>query len=135
MQSKSQLGDDLEKRVQYTLTRSFKAIIVTSSTTFGAFLANGLSNIVPIAAFGIWAAWVVMADFLLIITVYPCCIVLWEIYFDNGGMIPFKWEQFLLYKIKLYTLHVFSCFKGNLQNSTPEGGRDYCPPPLASLVR
>ena len=55
----------------YTFKRAFKAILVTSSTTSVAFLANGLSDIVPIRAFGIFAAIIIPVNFVLIILIMP----------------------------------------------------------------
>ena len=55
----------------YAFKRAFKAILVTSSTTSVAFLANGLSEIVPIRAFGIFAAIIIPVNFVLIILIMP----------------------------------------------------------------
>ena len=55
----------------YSFKRSFKAIAVTSSTTAIAFLANALSDIRPIRAFGIFAAIIIPVNFILVILVMP----------------------------------------------------------------
>ena len=70
------LGEDrqleLEKqRLAYTFKRSFRAIAVTSSTTTVAFLANAASDIRPIRAFGIFAAIIVPANFLIVVLLMP----------------------------------------------------------------
>lgn len=55
----------------YSFKRSFNAILVTSSTTAIAFLANALSDIRPIRAFGIFAAIIIPVNFLIVIIVMP----------------------------------------------------------------
>ena len=65
------IADDDKKRMAYAFKRAFKAILVTSSTTSVAFLANGLSEIVPIRAFGIFAAIIIPVNFVLIILIMP----------------------------------------------------------------
>ena len=55
----------------YSWKRSFNAILVTSSTTAIAFLANAGSDIRPIRAFGIFAAIIIPVNFFIIITVIP----------------------------------------------------------------
>ena len=65
----------------YTFKRAFKAILVTSSTTSVAFLANGLSEIVPIRAFGIFAAIIIPVNFVLIIMIIPAIQLIHDNYF------------------------------------------------------
>ena len=67
----SSIAKDDKLRMAYAFKRAFKAILVTSSTTSVAFLANGLSEIVPIRAFGIFAAIIIPVNFLLIILIMP----------------------------------------------------------------
>ena len=55
----------------YAFKRSFKAIAVTSSTTTVAFLANALSDVKPIRAFGIFAAILIPVNFLIVIMIMP----------------------------------------------------------------
>ena len=65
------IANDEKRRTAYAFKRSFRAILVTSSTTAVAFLANAMSDIRPIRAFGIFAAILIPVNFLLIITVMP----------------------------------------------------------------
>ena len=65
----------------YTFKRAFKAILVTSSTTCVAFLANGLSDVVPIRAFGIFAAIIIPVNFVLIILIMPSIQLIHDRYF------------------------------------------------------
>eukprot|EP01084_Bolivina_argentea_P109911 196343_1 len=51
-------------------------MLVTQTTTFFAFLATSVSPIMPISAFGIWAATVVAMNYVLVITVYPSVLVI-----------------------------------------------------------
>lgn len=53
-------------------------MFVTSSTTCVAFLANVFSPIMPIKAFGIFAAIVIPANFLLVCTIFPALIIFEE---------------------------------------------------------
>lgn len=77
------IADDHSRRMSYSFKRSFRAILVTSSTTAIAFLANALSDIRPIRAFGIFAAIIVPVNFLIIILVIPPVQIIHDIYFKN----------------------------------------------------
>ena len=68
------------RRLAYAFKRSFRAIAVTSSTTAFAFLANALSDIRPIRAFGIYAAIIIPVNFLLVILVMPSVQILHDRY-------------------------------------------------------
>ena len=60
-----------------------RAIAVTSSTTAVAFLANAFSPLMPIKAFGIFAALIIMANFWLIVLLFPPAVIFYEAYFDK----------------------------------------------------
>eukprot|EP01084_Bolivina_argentea_P244753 409955_1 len=51
--------EDSMERMSFAFRRAAKAMIVTTATTFFAFMATAFSPIMPIAAFGIWAGCVV----------------------------------------------------------------------------
>merc|ERR1719426_333898 len=51
------------------------AMFVTSFTTMAAFLASGTSTLVDVQSFGIFAAFVIFVDFVLVITWFPACLV------------------------------------------------------------
>ena len=51
--------NDDEQRMTFAYRRASKAMLVTQITTFFAFLATAFSPIIPIKAFGIWAATIV----------------------------------------------------------------------------
>lgn len=65
------IADDNARRMSYTFKRSFRAILVTSSTTAIAFMANALSEIRPIRAFGIFAAIIIPVNFFIVIIMMP----------------------------------------------------------------
>lgn len=67
----------------YTFKRASKAMLATSSTTGAAFLATGLSDIMPISSFGIFAGILIPMNFLLVITYYPASLMVYEYYFKN----------------------------------------------------
>lgn len=64
----------------YTLKRAAKAMFVTSSTTCVAFLANYFSPIMPIKAFGIFAAVIIPVNFLLVCWTFPALVIFEENY-------------------------------------------------------
>lgn len=55
-------------------------MFVTSSTTCVAFLANYFSPIMPIKAFGIFAAIIIPVNYILVIWIFPALIILEENY-------------------------------------------------------
>lgn len=65
------IAADESRKLAYAYKRSFRAIAVTSSTTAVAFLANALSDLRPIRAFGIFAAILIPVNFLIVIFMMP----------------------------------------------------------------
>ena len=65
----------LKKRMSYTFKRASKAMFVTSSTTCVAFLANYFSPIMPIKAFGIFAAIIIPVNYLMVCWIFPALII------------------------------------------------------------
>lgn len=53
-------------------------MFVTSFTTAAAFLATGFSEIMPISAFGYFAALLILSNYLLAITMFPAMVILWH---------------------------------------------------------
>eukprot|EP01029_Cantina_marsupialis_P020736 TRINITY_DN4883_c0_g2_i1.p1 TRINITY_DN4883_c0_g2~~TRINITY_DN4883_c0_g2_i1.p1 ORF type:complete len:896 (-),score=296.27 TRINITY_DN4883_c0_g2_i1:443-3130(-) len=68
----------LQTRMAYTWKRASKAMLVTSFTTFAAFMATGISDIKPISAFGQYSAVLVIVNFMLVCTYFPCCVATWH---------------------------------------------------------
>jgi predicted RND superfamily exporter protein len=70
--------DTKTKRLAYTWRRAVRAITVTASTTAVAFAANIFSPLMPIAAFGIFAGTIIPLNFVLIITIFPAAIIIYD---------------------------------------------------------
>jgi len=70
---------DLE-RMSYAFKRAGKAMLITSCTTATAFFATTVSKLLPIKAFGVWAGWVILFNYLYFIVMYPCVIMIQHYY-------------------------------------------------------
>lgn len=66
-----------------TFRRASKAMLATSSTTAAAFLATGLSTIMPISSFGIFAGILIPMNYILVITFFPAILIVQERYFKK----------------------------------------------------
>lgn len=62
----------------YSFQRASRAMAITSSTTAVAFLANSLSDLMPIRGFGIYAAIIIPVNFLLVIVALPPLTIIYE---------------------------------------------------------
>ena len=65
-------------RMSYSWKRAVRAMAVTSSTTSVPFLANGFSPIMPIKAFGIYAAIIIPANYILVVFMFPPAVIWYE---------------------------------------------------------
>jgi len=72
-------------RMDHAWRRAAKAMFVTSSTTMVAFLATATSAIVPMSALGLWAAAVILVNYLLVITFFPAMLIIWSRRWENHG--------------------------------------------------
>merc|ERR1719168_108005 len=70
---------DLE-RMSYAFKRAGKAMLITSCTTATAFFATTVSKLLPIKAFGVWAGWVILFNYLYFIVMYPTLIMMQHYY-------------------------------------------------------
>lgn len=61
--------------LSYTYRRAATAMFITSMTTVISFLATAITPIMPIMAFGIFAAITISLNYILTITVFPCLLV------------------------------------------------------------
>jgi len=68
----------MKTRMRRTYNRTFKAVFHTSFTTISAFTAMGVSPIIPMRTFGIFAALAILVNFVFVITLTPAAIVLFE---------------------------------------------------------
>ena len=64
--------------MSYAFRRAASAIAVTSSTTSVAFAANGFSPIIPIRAFGIYAAIIVVVNYGMVVMIMPSLMIVYE---------------------------------------------------------
>ena len=71
----------LAARMEYTYERTFVSVLNTSATTAIAFLATGFASIMPIASFGVFAAFAIMFNWVLTVTWWPCAVMIWEVFF------------------------------------------------------
>lgn len=53
-------------------------MFVTSSTTAVAFLSNAFSPLMPIKAFGYYAAIIVLINYVLVIFLFPSAVIIFE---------------------------------------------------------
>ena len=66
------------RRLLYAFARTMDAVFSTSLTTALAFLCMGLSPIMPVRAFGFFAAMVVICNYVMVLTLIPTCMILCE---------------------------------------------------------
>jgi len=64
--------------MNYAYKRSAGAMLTTSITTAVAFIATAASPIMPISGFGYFAACCVLMNYLLVMTVFPCLLIIWH---------------------------------------------------------
>merc|ERR1719167_1415566 len=67
---------DILLRLSWTYRRAGKAMAITTFTTCVAFLATLSSPISAAQTFGVWAAWVILWDYIFSVTLFPVGIVL-----------------------------------------------------------
>ncbi|CAK0839551.1 unnamed protein product [Prorocentrum cordatum] len=72
-----------ERKFAYALRRARGAMTVTSATTFFSMLAAGITPIPSISSFGIFGAFVVAFDFLLVITLFASAMVVFQTHFKS----------------------------------------------------
>jgi len=73
---------DRNRRMSYAWKRAVRAIAVTSSTTAVAFMSNTLSPMMPIQSFGIYAAIIIPANYLIIVMIFPAAVIIYEDKFE-----------------------------------------------------
>lgn len=79
---------NMEIWLGHAYKRAVRAMFVTSITTAAAFLVMGVSKIMPVSTLGIWAGILVVVQFCMVITMYPCALVIWQRHLRNK-----KWFQ------------------------------------------
>jgi len=73
----------LKRRMVSTYGRTLQSVFNTSFTTAMAFISTAVSPVMPIAAFGIYAALCIVVNYIFIITLTPPALILHHRYF--GG--------------------------------------------------
>ncbi len=76
----------LTDRLAYTFRRAVRATAVTSGTTAAAFLATGVSEIMPIATFGYFAASLVVMAWVLNLSFLPALVGFWQMNVRMGEL-------------------------------------------------
>jgi len=76
---------DLETRMSWVFRRTGTAMAITSATTCTAFLCTLITPIVNIRAFGIFAAFVILLDYILVMTLFCTAVVIYHNKFENQG--------------------------------------------------
>jgi len=76
----------LTDRLAYTFRRAVRATAVTSGTTAAAFLATGVSEIMPIATFGYFAASLVVMAWILNLAFLPALVGFWQMNVRSGEL-------------------------------------------------
>lgn len=80
------MGDVLESfesRMSYVYRRSGTAMLVTSSTTFVAFLCTAITPITAVQSFGIFAAFVILVDYALVMSLFTSAVVIYHNKFEG----------------------------------------------------
>lgn len=73
----------LETRMSWVFRRSGWAMLLTSVTTFAAFLITLVSPIASTQAFGIFAAFVILYDYFLVMSLYCTAVVIYHNRFET----------------------------------------------------
>ena len=66
------------RRLLYAFSRTMEAVFNTSMTTAVAFLCLGWSPLMPVRTFGVYAAMVVLMNYVMCLTMIPCCMLVCE---------------------------------------------------------
>lgn len=74
----------IHRRLYKCYRHTMSTVFNTSFTTSMAFLATGLSPLMPIATFGWFAATCIVCNYIFVITFMPPIVVISELYFENS---------------------------------------------------
>mmetsp|Transcript_8260 Transcript_8260/g.36931 ORF Transcript_8260/g.36931 Transcript_8260/m.36931 type:complete len:908 (-) Transcript_8260:526-3249(-) len=69
---------ELKRRMAWSYRRAAKAMLITSFTTAMAFFVTAANSLIPISAFGIWAACLIIFQYVLCILMFPANLVVWQ---------------------------------------------------------
>ena len=75
----------LETRMSWVYRRTGQAMAITSATTRAAFLCTLITPLVSIQSFGIFAAFVIFIDYVLVMTLFCTAVVIYHNRFEDRG--------------------------------------------------
>ena len=75
----------IETRFSWAWRRASYAMLITSLTTFAAFMAATLSPLLEIKSFGVFVAFAIMLDYVYVITWLPSATVIFHRHFEHAG--------------------------------------------------
>lgn len=78
-----EVNSNILTRMTYAYKRAAKAMLITSTTTFGAFVATATSPLGEVACFGIFTALLVLANYIFVITYFPAVLIIYHKRFEN----------------------------------------------------
>ena len=81
--------ESLETRMSWVFRRSGNAMAITSATTCAAFLCTIASPIASTRSFGIFAALVILFDYVLVMTLFCTAVVIYHNRFEQPGFCCF----------------------------------------------
>lgn len=76
---------DLETRMSWVYRRTGTAMMITSVTTCSAFLCTLITPLAGIRSFGIFAAIVILVDYILVMTLFCTAVVIYHDRFESRG--------------------------------------------------
>jgi len=82
-----EVSGSLTHRMKFAYVRTAQAVFNTSFTTAVAFIATGAYSVMPIAAFGYYAAIAIVMNYLLAVTFLPAAFIIWEVYFRKARLV------------------------------------------------
>jgi len=80
------ISSSVTSRLTFTQRRATSAVFNTSLTTAIAFFATGVSPIMPLAAFGTYAALAIVMNFLLMVFWWPAVMMVWELHLRGARL-------------------------------------------------
>ena len=76
--------ETVHRRLYKCYRHTMSTVFNTSFTTSMAFIATGLSPLMPIATFGWFAATCIVCNYVFVITLMPPVVIISEMYFENA---------------------------------------------------
>lgn len=80
--------ESLESRMSWVYRRTGTAMAITSATTCSAFLCTLITPLVDIQAFGVFAALVILVDYILVMTLFCTAVVIYHNKFEQSCCAP-----------------------------------------------